>query len=242
MACLFFVLYGNREKAANGKSTVNYGQPLQVAVNVWLAAQQVIPTVQIVTLMKYVLKHLQSSFPQNNRYGNYDFPELFCTCSLQAWASHSSFQMYGEILCKKEVSILPQVTKRLGKVSCNKSMKQHEVLGSQTDQRCKSVGDSYLSYLAGCFQFLKYHFLSAKGSYVTAVPADEYVNHQVDDMELAVGRWCEKRNERSGIAIKTISSSCFCFTLVVTVSMKTVMDFWILPAVIVIIFIDPTYK
>lgn len=32
MACLLVVLYGNPERAANGKSTVCYGQPLQVAV------------------------------------------------------------------------------------------------------------------------------------------------------------------------------------------------------------------
>lgn len=30
----------------------------------------------MVRLMKSVLKHLQSSFPQNNQYGNYDFSRV----------------------------------------------------------------------------------------------------------------------------------------------------------------------
>lgn len=33
MSCLFLVLYGSYERAANGKSQVCYGQPLQVAVD-----------------------------------------------------------------------------------------------------------------------------------------------------------------------------------------------------------------
>lgn len=74
----------------------------------------------------------------------------------------------------------------------------------------------YPSYLAECLQFQKYHFLSAKGSRVTAVPADECANHQVDDLELAEGSWWEELNNRSGTdknctAIKKYSSS-FSFT------------------------------
>lgn len=56
----------------------------------------------------------------------------------------------------------------------------------------------YLSYLAGCLQFQEYHCLSATGSCVTAVLADECANCQVNDLGLAVGSWWEELNKRSG--------------------------------------------
>lgn len=93
---------------------------------------------------------------------------------------------------------------------------------------------------------LHYHkYNQLKSQCVTTVLIDEYAIHQVDDVELVGGRWCKGLNKRRGIDNCTaMKNNLFLLFLLcyLSLSLWTFPDFWIPAAVVLIIFIDPTYK